>query len=325
MFTIRQMRQPEDFIGIASLLSLIEPEPVSAEQLKEAEDMIPPGQLDYNEQGELTGWDRPKWVAEDATGQLTAYAIIWRAPWTKPGQLSLTLAVHPDYRGMGIGRQMYDVLLEWARGVKASQLVSHVRDADSKSLAFAERLGYRTERHTFESVLDLSAFNGEPLVQAIKEAEGSGITFITLADEPGEEQERKLHELYKTTHPDIPGYSGSFPWFEEWKKWNLEQSDTSPEWIHIAKDGERYVGVAALRRNEQTKGMYHDYTGVLPEYRNRRIALALKLLAIETALGLEAPYVRTHNDSMNGPMLRVNRDLLGFRSEPGIYKMILDL
>ncbi|MGG4107132.1 GNAT family N-acetyltransferase [Paenibacillus lautus] len=95
-----------------------------------------------------------------------------------------------------------------------------------------------------------------------------------------------------------------------------------PEWIHIAKDGDRYIGVVTLQQNEQTQAMYHEYTGVLPEYRGRRIALALKLLGIQTARACGVPYLRTHNDSMNVPMLRINRDLIGFRAEPGNYKMV---
>lgn len=98
-----------------------------------------------------------------------------------------------------------------------------------------------------------------------------------------------------------------------------------PEWIHIAKDGDRYVGVVTLKQNEQTQAMYHEYTGVLREYRGRRIALALKMLGVQTALACGVPYLRTHNDSMNGPMLRVNRDLIGFRAESGHYKMVREL
>jgi len=71
--------------------------------------------------------------------------------------------------------------------------------------------------------------------------------------------------------------------------------------------------------------MYHEYTGVLREYRGRRIALALKMLGLRTAAACNVPYMRTHNDSMNAPMLRINRDLLGFRAEPGQYKLVLEL
>lgn len=324
-FMIRKMREPDDFAAIASLLNTVLSEPTTAELLKEEEDQIPPGKLDYNEKGELTGWDRPKWVAEDESGQVVAYGIVWRAPWTEPGELILTLVVHPDNRGNGVGKAMYDTLHQWATQVKASRLTVILRDADASSAAFAERRGYVQERHIFESVLDLASFDGGKLFDSVEEAERAGIRFVTLADEPGEASERKLYELYKVTHPDIPGYSGDFPWFEEWKKWSIGQIGVRPEWIHIAKDGDRYIGVVTLQQNEQTQAMYHEYTGVLPEYRGRRIALALKLLGIQTARACGVPYLRTHNDSMNVPMLRINRDLIGFRAEPGNFKMVLKL
>lgn len=324
--TIRKLRHPDDYAAVAPLLNLIWSEPTTAERLRDDEDKIPPGQLHYNEDGKLMGWERPKWVAEDESGRVVAFAISWRAPWMEPGVLRHTLVVHPEVRGNGIGRALYATVLEWAREVKASSLVDYMKESDEKSLAFAKRRGYVKERHSFESVLDLKSCEiDEKLGAAIGEAERNGIRFVTLAEEPGEENERKLHELYKVTHFDIPGYSGDYPWFEEWKKWSLDVPGIRPEWIHIAKDGERYVGVVALLRNEQTQAMYHEYTGVLPAYRGRRIALALKLLGIRSALATGAPYLRTHNDSLNAPMLRINRDLLGFRAEEGEYKMVREL
>ncbi|MFD0717067.1 GNAT family N-acetyltransferase [Paenibacillus sp. GCM10027626] len=325
-YVIRKLRHPDDYAAVAPLLNLIWPEPTTADRLREDEDKIPPGQLHYNEEGKLEGWDRPKWVAEDEHGQVVAYAIAWRAPWTDPGTLIHTLVVHPEARGNGVGGALYAVLLEWALEVKASRLIDNMKESDEMSIAFAERRGYAKERHSFESVLDLESFRfDEKLSASIDEAERNGIRFVTLSEEPGEENERKLYELYKVTHLDIPGYSGDYPWFEEWKKWSLELPGVRPEWIHIAKDGDRYVGVVTLQHNEQTQAMYHEYTGVLPEYRGRRIALALKLLGVQSALANGAPYLRTHNDSMNGPMLHINRDLLGFRAEPGNYKMVREL
>lgn len=323
--TIRQMRKPDDYHAAADLLNFIASEPTTGKLLEEEDAKIPPGQLDYNEEGKLTGWDHPKWVAEDEQGQVIAYAHAWRAPWTEPGDLMLNLVVHPEKRRTGVGRAIYDEVRRWSAEVKASRLIAFMKDDDAASLAFAERRGYVQERHMFESVLELAAFEGGKLLDTIPAARRTGIEFVTLADEPGEANERKLHELYQATHLDIPGFSGSFPWFEEWKKWSIDQPSIRPEWIHIAKDGERYVGVVTLQQNEQTQAMYHEFTGVLREYRGRHIALALKLLAIRTATDCRVPYLWTHNDSMNGPMLRINRDLLGFRAEPGSYKMVLEL
>lgn len=324
-FQIRSIRVPDDYKAAASLLNSIWSEPTTAQRLQDDEDKIPPGKLHYNEDGQLMGWDRPKWVAEDEQGRVIAYAIVWRAPWTEPGTLYGTLVVDPDYRGKGVGTAMHDVLADWAVTVKASRLIGFQKETDETSLAFAKRRGYAVERHTFESVLDLAAFDRPELNDTVSNARRSGIEFVTLADEPGEANERSLYELYKETQVDIPGFTGSVPPFGEWKKWTIGQPGVRPEWIHIAKDGDRYIGVVTLLQNEQTKAMYQEYTGVLRDYRGRRIALALKLLGLQTARKIGAPYMRTHNDSMNIPMLRINRDLLGFRAEPGQYKMVREL
>lgn len=324
-FLIRPIRTPDDYEAVAALINFIASEPVSAEQLLEDERKIPPGQLHYNEEGYLMGWDRPKWVAENEQGQVIGYATAWRAPWTEPGTLSHTLIVHPDVRGRGVGTALYAAICQWASEVKASRLIDYVRESDEVSLSYAARRGYQVERHTFESVLDLADFNRHVLFDTISAIEHSGIEFTTLADEPGEESEIKLYELYKETSPDIPGYSGDYPDFHEWKKWNISQAGINPAWIHIAKDGDTYIGVATLVQNEQTRAMYHEYTGMRRAYRGRRIALALKLISIQTARKVGAPYLRTHNDSMNVPMLRINRDLLGFRAESGNYKIVREL
>lgn len=324
-YHIRNIRVPDDYTAVASLLNRIWPEPTTAERLQEDENKIPPGKLHYGEDGQLMGWDRPKWVAEDDQGRVIAYGIAWRAPWTEPGTLYEVLVVHPEARGKGVGAALSDTLVRWAVQVRASRLIGFLNESDEVSLDFARRRGYAAERHMFESVLDFPAFDRPDLYDAVFNAERSGIRFVTLAEEPGEANERKLHELYKETEADIPGFTGSTPPFEEWKKWTIGQPGVRPEWIHIAKDGDRYIGVVTLLQNDQTKAMYQQYTGVLREYRSRRIALALKLIGLQTARGIGAPYMRTHNDSMNVPMLRINRDLLGFRAEPGQYKMVRTL
>lgn len=324
-FTIRRMRQPDDYEAVAGLLNQFWPEPTTAKRLEEDEAKIPPGKLGKDERNKLTGWDRPKWVAEEEEGRVVGYAIAWRAPWTEPGMLILTVVVDAAHRGKGIGTALYAELLQWAQEIGASKLELSVHENDEASVSFAIRRGFAQERHVFQSVLELAAFEDGPLFATIDNAEQAGIRFTTLAEEPGEASERRLHELYKTTAPDIPGYTGDYPWFEEWKKWTIGLPGVRPAFVHIAKDGDRYVGVVTLQQNEQTGAMYHEYTCVLPAYRGRHLALALKLLGIRTARACGVPYLRTHNDSLNGPMLHINRDLLGFRAEPGDYRMVREL
>nr|WP_245856200.1 GNAT family N-acetyltransferase [Paenibacillus rigui] len=105
----------------------------------------------------------------------------------------------------------------------------------------------------------------------------------------------------------------------------LERDGSRPELVLIAADGDRYVGVVHLLHNSQTGGMYHEFTGVDREYRGRHIALTLKIQAIRLAQCLNAPYMNTHNDSANAPMLTINRNRLGYVASPGHYRMIKTL
>lgn len=72
--------------------------------------------------------------------------------------------------------------------------------------------------------------------------------------------------------------------------------------------------------------MFTLLTGVAPEYRGRKIAQALKLIAILHGKGLGADSIRTQNDSINAPMLAINRKL-GFVREDGLghYGLVKEL
>ena len=56
-------------------------------------------------------------------------------------------------------------------------------------------------------------------------------------------------------------------------------------------------------------------------HRGRGIAQALKVRGIMWAKIQSMPIIRTDNDSLNAPMLAVNRKL-GYRPEVGFYKLV---
>ena len=57
-------------------------------------------------------------------------------------------------------------------------------------------------------------------------------------------------------------------------------------------------------------------TGVAPEHRGRGLALALKLLSFRFLKAHGYAETRTHNDTANPPILRLN-EKLGYRRLPG--------
>jgi GNAT superfamily N-acetyltransferase len=321
-FFIREMQTPEDYAGVARLLNQILSEPTTADRLQSDDTKIPKvGKLSTDNDGRLIGYDRIKLVAQTPEGFLIGLGIAWRAPWTGAGVLYHTLVVDSEYRRRGIGAAIYERLHQWSVQVGADTLIYMVNDSEPDSIRFAEVQGYFVERHSFESTLNLNGFHKPELYEVIHQVKSQGIQLHTLAEMPGESSELQLYELSILTSPDIPGYAESAPPFSEWKKWSLELEGFSPERVLIAVDTERFVGYVNLVENSETGGWYHEYTCVHSQYRGRHIALALKLWAIQIALHADVPYLRTHNDSANKPMLHINRDILGFRAEPGQYRM----
>lgn len=68
------------------------------------------------------------------------------------------------------------------------------------------------------------------------------------------------------------------------------------------------------------KELAYGYTGVLPAYRNRGIARAMKLYVLRWAKAEGFTLVRSFSDSRNEPMIRVNLHL-GFVIQPPVLWM----
>ncbi|WP_084783545.1 GNAT family N-acetyltransferase [Paenibacillus sp. FJAT-26967] len=321
---LRDLRLPEDYTALAELLNTHGSEPTTAERLREDDSKLyEVGHTYLDENGLLAGYDRTRKVAVTEQDEIVGYINSWRAPWTEPGYLNNTLIVAEDYRRQGIGQLLLQHAAGWGEKVGADTLVTEIWDDSPESLHFAKRTGFAIERHAFQSVLTLnkvdpdSAFDHELFDKLAQD----GIRFITLAEEPDEEGEQKLYRLYEETLKDIPGYTGEVPVFDQWRKWYLMAEGYSPEQVLLAVHDGKHVGVSNVLYNPLTNGMYHEYTSVARAYRGRKIALGLKMKAILLAKERHAAYLRTDNDSLNEPILRINRRL-GYEALRGSYRLI---
>ncbi len=258
--------------------------------------------------------------------QIVGYGHALRDEWMAPGLFWTHIAVAVPAQRQGIGSTIYAALLDWTRARSATTLLAAAYDHLPQSALFAEHLGFRIERHIFESILDLSAFDERPFLGALDTAQAAGIRFATLADlGDTEEARRKLWQVESITVRDIPGNSeSSVRPFEAFNEQVCAAPGYRADCQIIALDGETCVGIARLDPTEATTAMYNAITAVLPAHRGHRLALALKLLAIRAARAHGAGYLRTNNDSENAPMLAVNRQL-GYQPEPGYYRMRADL
>jgi GNAT superfamily N-acetyltransferase len=307
--TIRPWRVPDDFPAAESIFSATQPEPTSMATLVEREERLNKEAI------------RERLVAVDADNRVIGLSGCVHNPWSKPGKFWLWIAVDPNQRQLGAGKALLAASEQFARDHGATELEGEVRDNDPRSILFAEVAGYQRHRHVFESTLNLSTFDGSRFSGVIEAAEASGLRFTSLAETGGETIERNLYAAIARDCLDIPGWDNpTFQPFEEWRKWNLEGESAPWDQIIFALDGDQVAGITQQQPVKGTGGVWTFHTSVTREYRGRNLSLALKLLAIEAAKRLGAPYMRTNNDSDNGPMLAVNRKL-GYESAPGVYFM----
>ncbi|WP_213371764.1 GNAT family N-acetyltransferase [Mesobacillus boroniphilus] len=322
---LRDIIIPEDYEQLADLLNMIEPGSASAQSLEEEDRQMPStSNLKINEDGLLVGFGRTRVIAKNVKGQIIGYGASFRAPWVDPGNVGSVFCVHPDFRGKGIGERILAHLENWANEQQASVLSSIVMDWIDDSLPFVQKRGFSVDAHVFDLELDVNQFNYAKYANIVERVAKSGIQFTTLADLTGEDSESKLYELCVETSKDNPGQYSSLPPFEQWRKEFLPEDNSRKQWVFLAVDGERFVGLTQLFSTEDDAVFYTNYTGVQKDYRGRGIAKALKLLSIDTAIKSGAHTMTTDSEEQNAPMQHINRSF-GYIPGKGHYRILKQL
>jgi GNAT superfamily N-acetyltransferase len=310
--TIRPSDPETDFPRLVELIATVEPEPITLEMLREWEAMRSAEEITY------------RTTAVDGSGRILGFGHVERSPWKKPGRFDMNVLVDPAERGKGIGTLLYEDALRFARENGATRLQVRVRDHMPESLAYVQRRGFETDRHIFESTLDLSTYDEAPFAGALERAEASGIRFTSLAEIGDTEEARyRLYELNRDTGMDIPGRDDPFtPWEEFRKIFGMSWYRADGQVLAVdPAAGNRFVALAALGLFKEKNAVYHMMTGVHRDYRGRGLAQAVKVAALRWAREWGAAYARTNNDSKNEPILAVNRKF-GYVPSPGYYLLL---
>ncbi len=309
MFHLRPARLSTDEAGIASVVNAFEQNPVSEDTVHEWLTHSVPGRISYRKVA-VTG--------EDA---VVGYAVSVHETWDPEGQFYAWVGVAPSCRGRGIGSALYSDMLMFLERHAATTITSEVRDDCPVSQAFAKRRGFENDRHLFQSSLDLEHFDESPYLKLLEDFAASGFRIHALSDfGDTPDARRKLYEVNAITDEDVPGWTGPGLSFEEFNEWVYEAEWYRPDGQLLAADGDRWVGICAVRLYPEAKQAFNVHTGVIRACRRRHIALALKLAAICYARSHSARSLCTHNDSTNGPMLALNRKL-GYVAAPGRYTL----
>lgn len=323
-FTLREPRKPDDFPGVAAVLSAADPDwPVTPDLLRVWDAAHDPALY------------RLELVAEQA-GRIVGVGQVGHddfafEEWRYFGGIT----VHPDARGQGVGTALYGALMERlrARGAQDIRTMLSDQDRDAPGRAFLAARGFTRTWDRYESRLhtadaDLGAF--DDLMTAVSQG---GVQLRSVADLAGDPaRDRRLWELDWRLFQDVPmGQALTRRPFEAWVKQELDDPTFSHELSFVAvrpdvDDPETgpYVGYSTLMRNPA--GFYViGMTGVRREDRGRGVAKALKVAAMRALAAAGGGEIRTFNDPPNKAMLGMNR-ALGFRRGPtrSRYELHLD-
>ncbi len=264
---------------------------------------------------------RLRYAVEAGDGHFIGLGNCMRPFWMDaPGVYTLDIVLAPEWRRRGIGQALLARLEPYAHTQGAERIHTDCREDFDGSIRFLERAGFSRIGIRFESNLDLDAFDEARFVGAFERVAQAGYELTTLAAERAAEvidPDRKLYDLYSVTAADVPlpGDVHIQQSYDNWRSGMLESPTTDLAGIFIAKSADRYVGMTSLELLKDGPAIT-SMTGVTPEHRGRGLALALKLLSFRYLKAHGYHETRTHNDTANPPILRLNESL-GYQRLPG--------
>lgn len=308
---IRPARIETDLPAIVRIVNPYESHPVTVDSLRSQFQHSPPERMIQ------------RLVSVDDKDIVTGYAYISHPISAPENHFYAWVGVAPAHRRQGIGAALWSASLDYLQAKGASRLASECMDYAPDSLAFAQRHGFTIDRHHYASALDLSTFDEMSFLPDIASLEAQGIRFCSLADIPDTpETQRKFYELNLAVVRDIPGENWDFDQYSKFFAEHIVGAKWfNPENQLLAVDGETFVGLGSVRLFPEKQSAYNATTGVIREYRGRKIGLALKVMATRYARQHGATQVTTDNDSLNAPILAINRKM-GYLPLPGQYILV---
>ncbi|MBC8102618.1 MAG: GNAT family N-acetyltransferase [Cytophagales bacterium] len=260
-----------------------------------------------------------RWLAEKE-GVAVGYGGYGQSAWAyHPQRFGINIAVLPDQEGRGIGGALHRHLLSALEQFRPTELHTSIREDWERGLRFVQDRGFSEEMREWESRLEVSTFDPSPWAEAREKPARHGIllhSYAELAADP--ERDRKLHALIVQTFADVPSTIPlTPPSLALYELQVLQHPNFLPDGLMIAVDEKSgaYVGSSEVTRRQTDRDLDTGLTGVLPDYRRKGIALALKLRVIDYAKSLGTPVIRTENATTNRAMLAIN-EAFGFEKQP---------
>lgn len=211
-------------------------------------------------------------------------------------------------RRRGIGTQLIERCVAFARDAGMSTGRSYALEGDEGAVRFAERFGLVVVGGGQMGSLELT-----PAHAAATTGGADGLEITTLAERP--DLERAAYELDVLVQPEIPTLAlEPTPSFEAWHTQTAGDPGFVPELSVIALRDDRVVGSILIFDNAEGVA-FIGMTAVHPDARRQGIARALKAELAARAARTGWRRLETYNDGTNERMRGLNIEL-GYTYQP---------
>lgn len=236
-------------------------------------------------------------------------------PWTyHPQKFDLDFNVVPAYRRRGIGQALFHRVLQALAPFNPQRLRSKARE-DKEGVHFLSHYGFLAVEQEDEYWLDPAGFDFTPYAGLEEHLAAQGIHIVTMATLMAHDPAHK-EKLYALNTGDKPGRTEEVTTlaYDFFLQSQFDPAIFLPEAYFVAVLDGRYLGLSNLESMGADNKLMVGYTGVVPAFRRRGIALALKLRTIRYAVAQGNPTLITSSMSYNQPMLALNKRL-GFNQQ----------
>ncbi len=267
-------------------------------------------------------------VVAEADGKAIGYGRACQVAENPRDAFAGELIVLPDHQQRGIGSALLDECERFAREGGAKCLTFMVHERWPYAKVAAGKLGYEPRTLYYQSIVDPQAFDPEPFVSLLDSLSKDGYEIKPLIDLPlSEETDRAYFNAVDKSDTDTP-FMDYFGWpnYEDYRKMVMGSQWFDRNGVFVALFEGEVVGASTVNKGsiDFNGEMFIDYTGVVPEHRNKGLATAMKARALEYAKRVGGTMVRTENNDANPAMRKVNKRL-GFVEKPGMWMVVKDL
>lgn len=233
-----------------------------------------------------------------------------------PRTFWVNVAVDREFHGRGVSRALADALRAEAATRSASRLWTEVVAQDERSVRFATLQGFVEKRRSWRSRLIVANASLPP--DRTDDLRRQGVTFLTLSEldhrSPAVIQDvYRLNARISADEPRLGAYTPVS--LEQFVAMDLQGPAFLADAYFLARSSEGFIAMSTLKRSSaEPDTLIQAFTGTLPEHRGRGIATELKRRGTHYARAHGYRSITTGNDSLNHPMLAINRKL-GYHPE----------